>query len=71
MDVAIRITRPIERAGSNYVIYGKYVNQAFVETFELGIPVKLVLSAKKFEGGWKFCATPAKKCIRDAVWSQL
>lgn len=71
MDVAIRITKPIECIGTYYIIYGKYVNQAFVETFELGIPVKIVIPAKKFEGSWQFCKTPSVACIRYAEWGQL
>lgn len=71
MDVAIRITKPIEKIGNCYVIYGKYVNQAFVETFEMGIPTKIVIPASKFEGNWQFCKTPGVKCIRRAEWGRL
>lgn len=71
LDVAIRITKPIERAGSNYIICGKYVNQAFVETFELETPTRIVIPAMDFEGNWQFCTNPKIICIRYAKWENL
>lgn len=71
MDVAIRLTEPIEYWNGKYIIIGKYVNQGFVETFELGVPISVVLPASKFEGNWQYCATPGVDCIRNAEWADL
>jgi len=70
MDVAIRLSRPIKQYGKTYVIYGKYVNQAFVETFELGVPVKLSISSDKIEN-WLVCRDPKETCIRNSKWTAL
>lgn len=71
MDVAIRLTKPMEKVGNSYIIYGKYVNQAFVETFELGVPTKIMIPVAKLHESWQYCVTPNVDCIRNAEWEQL
>lgn len=67
MDIAIKLTEPIRRTRTGYVVTGKYVNQGFVETFELGVPVQIVISEQAVKH-WLVCEQPGAKCIRKSSW---
>lgn len=66
-DIAIKLTAPIRRTRTGYVITGKYVNQGFVETFELGVPVQIVISEQAVKH-WLVCEQPDAVCIRKSTW---
>lgn len=67
MDVAIKLTADIVRTGNTYVVYGKYVNQGYVETFDLGTPVRLTIHESKFSD-WLICRNPSEPSIRKSKW---
>lgn len=66
-DIAIRLTSPIKRTRTGYLITGKYVNQGFVETFEIGVPTTLTINAANLSQ-WLVCKNPDATCIRYAGW---
>ena len=67
MDIAILLKAPIRKTRTGYEVTGKYVNQGFVETFELGVPVKIVIGFDKI-AQWLVCDNPSEACIRYATW---
>lgn len=66
-DIAILLTAPIVKQRTGYKVTGKYVNQGFVETFELGIPTSFVIGLDKLQN-WLVCENPSELSIRQSTW---
>lgn len=69
MDVAIRIDK-VYRFDHKWKIKGTWYNQAFVETYCMGYPVRFELPTRHL-GNWLLCMKPNAKCIRDVEWRPL
>lgn len=70
LDVAILVVGGIRKFGSTYVVKGKYVNQGYVETFDLGTPTTVRISEAKI-GDWLICRNPSEPCIRKSTWAAI
>lgn len=70
LDVAIKLYGPIRKYGSTYIVKGKYVNQGFVETFDLGTPARIRIPESRINQ-WQICRDNTAVCIRYAKWTPL
>lgn len=70
MDVAIRLTRPVISSGPYYIIRGNWINQGFVNTYDIGYKASIKIK-KEDKKDWLICLNPIAPCIRNEKWNRL
>ena len=70
LDIAIEIDKPILKMAHKWRIRGKWVNQGFVETYDIGIRCNIDIKTQDLKD-WLICNEPNLICIRYADWRKL
>lgn len=67
LDVAFEIFTATE-SGDEITVHGRWLNQGFVETYELDYPSQTFNIKKSDMHKWSICTDPKAKCIRYTPW---
>jgi hypothetical protein len=70
MDVCVLVTKSFD-VGHKLKVKGKWVNMAYVRSYELGVNAKFDV-AKSDLKDWEYCVSPeGKECLRYAEWKPI